>query len=67
MVKTKDVESYKGEITTEPEGYLAGVPYESRSGTGVQQLDAFNAGYMVALKRLPGGTMDMVALPLRRY
>ncbi|MEE9263450.1 MAG: hypothetical protein V3V11_03240 [Vicinamibacteria bacterium] len=67
IVKTKDVESYKGEITTEVEGYLAGVPYEPRSGTGVQQLDAFNADYVVALQRLPGGTMDMVALPLRRF
>ncbi len=67
IVKTKDVESYKGEITTEVEGYLAGVPYEPRSGTGVQQLDAFNADYVVALQRLPGGTMDMVALKLRRF
>ena len=67
VVKTKDVESYKGEITTEPEGYLAGVPYEPRSGTGVQQLDTFNAGYVVALQRLPGGTMDLVALSLKRF
>lgn len=67
VVKTKDVENYKGEITTEPEGYLAGVTYEPRSGTGVQQLDSFNAGSVVAIQRLPGGTMDMVALPLRRF
>ncbi len=67
VVKTRDVESYKGEITTEPEGYLAGVSYEPRSGTGVQQLDAFNAGYVVALQRLPGGTMDLVALSIKRF
>jgi hypothetical protein len=67
VVNTKDVESYQGEITTEVEGYLAGVPYEPRSGTGVQQLDAFNTDYMVAIQRLPGGTMDMVSLPIRRF
>ena len=67
VVKTRDVESYKGEITTEPEGYLAGVSYEPRSATGVQQLDAFNAGYVVALQRLPGGTMDLVALSIKRF
>ena len=67
VVKTRDVESYKGEITTEPEGYLAGVSYEPRSGTGVQQLDVFNAGYVVALQRLPGGTMDLVALSIKRF
>jgi hypothetical protein len=67
VVKAKDVESYQGEITEEVEGYLAGVSYEPRSGTGVQQLDVFNTDYVLALQRLPGGTMDMVSLPVRRF
>jgi hypothetical protein len=67
IVDPKSVEKHKGEITKEVEGYLAGVTYEPRSGTGVQQLDILNDDYILALQRLPGGTMDMVSLQVRRF
>jgi hypothetical protein len=67
IVDPKDVASFEGAITTEVEGYVAGVPYEIRSGVGVQQMDRLNGDYIVTLQRLPGGTLDMVSLPVARF
>jgi hypothetical protein len=46
-------------ITTEVEGYLEGVRYEARSGSGVQQIDNFNADFIVSLQRMPSGKMNL--------
>jgi hypothetical protein len=67
IVDTEDIASYKGAITTEAQSYVEGVKHEPRSGTGVQQIDSLNAEYILALQRLPGGTMNMVSLPIRRF
>ena len=67
IVDPADIASFEGEINTEVEGYVAGVPYEIRSGTGVQQMDVLDADRIVVLQRLPGGTLDLVTLPTRRF
>ena len=67
IVKPEDIESFAGELLEEPATYVAGLPYEYRSGAGVQQLDLLTAGSFVALQRLPGGTLDLVTLPVRRF
>lgn len=67
IVKPRDIESFEGEILAEPEGYLAGVPFEFRSGAGVQQLDLLTDSMFVALQRQPGGSLDLVSLPVRRF
>lgn len=59
----KDVESFEGEITTEVEGYMGGVKYTPRSGSGIQQLADFNAKHIVATQRLPSGKLALVSLP----
>lgn len=67
IVDPKDIEAFKGSITSEVEGYLAGVKWEPRSGTGIAQMDNLNEKFILALKRQPGGTMDMVAVDVRRF
>jgi hypothetical protein len=67
IVKPEDIESFEGEILEEPATYTAGLPYEYRSGAGVQQLDLLTESTFVALQRLPGGTLDLVTLPVRRF
>ena len=67
IIKPEDIESFEGELLEEPSTYLAGLPYEYRSGAGVQQLDLLNDSSFVALQRLPGGTLDLVTLPVRRF
>ena len=67
IVKPEDIESFEGELLEEPSTYLAGLPYEFRSGAGVQQLDLLDESSFVVLQRLPGGTLDLVTLPVRRF
>lgn len=67
IVDPKAIEEFEGEILQEPDTYLAGVSYEPRSGTGIQQLDLLNSDFFVALQRLPGGTLDLVTLQTRRF
>ncbi|MEM6631189.1 MAG: hypothetical protein AAF694_16020 [Bacteroidota bacterium] len=62
----KEVEAYEGEITTEVEGYLAGIPYTPKSGSGTQQLDNFNEKYILATQRLPSGKLALASLPKER-
>ena len=57
-----DVEAYEGEINSEVEGYMAGVKYTPRSGSGIQQLDDFNEKYILATQRLPSGKLALVSL-----
>jgi hypothetical protein len=59
----KDVESYEGEIKEEVKGYMAGVKYTPRSGSGIQQLDNYNEKFILATQRLPSGKLALVSLP----
>jgi hypothetical protein len=67
IVDPKDVEAYAGVITSEVPGYTGGVRFESRSGTGVQQLDNLGDTHVVVLRRLMGGRLDLVPLSVRRF
>jgi hypothetical protein len=67
IVDPEDIAGYEGAITSEVEGYLAGVPFEIRSGAGIQQLDVLDERHIVALQRLPGGTLDLVTYDTRRF
>jgi hypothetical protein len=67
IMKTEDIASFEGAITKSPETYVAGVPYESRSGTGFVQLDILNEQLLVALQRDPGGKLNLTTLPTNRY
>ena len=67
IVKPEDILGFEGEILEEPSTYVAGLPYEYRSGAGVQQLDLLDDSSFVMLQRLPGGTLDLVTLPVRRF
>jgi len=67
IVDPEDVEAFEGEITAEVPGYTGGVRFESRSGTGIQQLDNLGDRYVVVLRRLMGGRLDLVPLPVDRF
>ena len=67
IVDPNDIASFGGGIETEVEGYTAGVSYEIRSGAGVQQLDLLDEQRIVAIQRLPGGTLDLVTMSTRRF
>jgi hypothetical protein len=53
-------------ITEEVDGYLAGLQYTPRAGSGIQQLDGFNQDFVIALQRVPSGKLDLVPIPIRR-
>ena len=67
VVDPKDVEAFEGEITSQPPGYTAGVRFESRSGTGIQQLDNFGDDYVLTLQRILSGRLDLSPMPVRRF
>jgi hypothetical protein len=67
IVDPKDVDAYEGELTAKPAGYTAGVRFESRSGTGVQQLDNLGDAHVVALQRLMSGRLDLVPMTVERF
>lgn len=67
VVDPKDVESFEGEITKEVEGYTGGVRFESRSGTGIQQLDNFGDEHVLTLVRLGGGRLNLSPMSVRRF
>lgn len=67
IVDPKAVAGFEGQIDAPLDSYVAGVPYEIRSGTGIQQLDLYGDEHFVALQRLPGGTLDLMAAPVVRY
>lgn len=58
----KDVEAYEGEITEEVQGYLGGVKYTPRSGTGIQQLTDFNEKFILATQRQPNGKLALISI-----
>lgn len=67
IVDPQDVQAYEGELTARPASYTAGVRFEARSGTGVQQLDNFGQTHVLALQRLMGGRLDLVPMPVQRF
>ena len=67
IVDPKDVEAYEGVIDKHVETYVAGVRYEPRSGTGVQQMDNLGDDYVEVLRRLPGGRLDLVPISVKRF
>ncbi|MEM7481114.1 MAG: hypothetical protein AAF481_08055 [Acidobacteriota bacterium] len=67
IVDLADVEAFEGEITSAPGTYTAGVPYEIRSPVGIQQLDRLDDKRLVALQRMPSGTLDLVAMSFIRF
>ena len=66
VIDPKDIESYEGEITEEVEGYLAGVKYTPRSGSGIYHLADFGEKYILATQRLAGGKLALVSLSKSR-
>ncbi len=67
IVDPKDIEAFKGEITSEVPGYTAGVHYEVRSSGSVQQLDNYGDAHVVALQRLMSGRLDLTPYSVRRF
>jgi hypothetical protein len=53
-------------ITEEVPAYTAGVPYVARAYSGVMQIDALNSEWVLALRRMPSGKLDLVSLSTRR-
>ncbi len=67
IVDPKDIEAFDGAIVARPEGYTAGVRYEARPGSGIQQLDNLGESHVLVLRRLPGGRLDLVPVPVERF
>jgi len=67
IVDPKDVEAYEDTITARVPAYTYGVRFESRSGTGIQQLDNLGDTHVLILRRLMGGRLDLEPLPVRRF
>jgi len=67
IVDPADVEAYQGSITEPVKTYTGGVAFQSRSGTGIQQMDNLGDDHIVVLRRLAGGQLDLTPLPVRRF
>src|SRR5262245_25870501 len=67
VVDPKDVEAFEGEITSKPPSYTAGVRFESRSGTGIQQLDNLGSDHVLVLQRIFSGRLDLSPMSVRRF
>ena len=67
IVDPRDVEAYEGTIDSHVESYTAGVKFEQRSGTGIQQMDNLGDEHVVMLRRLAGGRLDLTPMPVRRF
>lgn len=67
IVDPADVEAFAGSITEPVTTYTGGVAFQSRSGTGIQQMDNLGDEHVVVLRRLAGGQLDLTPLPVRRF
>jgi hypothetical protein len=67
IVDPADVEAFQGSITERVESYTGGVAFQSRSGTGIQQMDNLGDEHIVVLRRLAGGQLDLTPLSVRRF
>ncbi len=62
----KEIDSIKEGITSEVQGYTAGLNHTKRSGIGVQHLDLFSNKYLISLRRMPGGSLDLALIQVDR-
>jgi hypothetical protein len=67
IVDPKDVEAYEGSIQAEVDGYTAGVKFQQRSGTGIQQMDNMGDEHVLMLHRLSGGQLDLTPRSIARF
>ena len=68
VVDPGDIEAFEGELTTKPPSYTAGVRFESRSGTGIQQLDNLGESHVLVLQRgVMNGRLDLAPMSVRRF
>jgi hypothetical protein len=67
IVDPSDIEAFTGSITERVTTYTGGVRFESRSGTGVQQMDNLGPDHIVLLRRLAGGQLDLMPVTVRRF
>ena len=62
-----DVAKQTEGLTKEVDGYsTAGVPYISIPQVGILQIDNLNQDFIVALKRMPNGSLDIISFPTKR-
>ena len=66
IVDPAEIAAFNGSIIEPVEEYTAGLDYEIRSGSGVQQLDVLDDETVVTLVRTNAGTLDLVALATSR-
>jgi hypothetical protein len=67
VVDAGDVEAYEGAIDTRVETYTAGVRFQVRSGTGIQQMDNLGDEHVMILRRLAGGRLDLSPMSVARF
>jgi hypothetical protein len=67
VVDPRDVEAFEGELTSKPPTYTAGVRFESRSGTGIQQMDTLGDAHVLVLQRISSGRLDLAPMSVRRF
>ncbi|MDN5211434.1 hypothetical protein QQ020_05210 [Fulvivirgaceae bacterium BMA12] len=62
-----DLSKHTKGLTEKVNGYsAAGVPYTSIPQVGVLQIDNLNQDFVVALKRMPNGSLDIISIPSKR-
>lgn len=59
--KAEDINNFKGSIAKQVEGYTAGVKYEAKGRSGVQQIDNFNDELIIMTKRNTNGKLVLTA------
>jgi hypothetical protein len=67
IVDPADVEAYEGAIDARVETYTAGVRFQQRSGTGIQQMDNLGEEHVAILRRLAGGRLDLSPMSVARF
>ena len=66
-IDPEDVAKQTEGLTEDVEGYkTAGVPYISIPQVGILQIDNLNQDFIVALKRMPNGSLDIISFPTKR-
>ncbi len=67
-IDPEDINKQTEGVTSHIKGYAtAGVPYISVPQVGILQIDNLNKDFIVALKRMPNGSMDIISFPTRRF
>jgi hypothetical protein len=66
VIDPQAIERFEGALTEPTDAYTAGIPVEYRPGSGIQQLDLRGGAQLVALRRLPNGTLGLETWPIAR-